>query len=143
MNLTDFMDLCTDNKALDDKTFGRFMRQRREELGKTVRGLAAELDLTAAYISDIENGHRYAPKKYMGKLRKALKVIDEDSLLFEDLASASRGNQYEDINAYLGKSPLARKAVRKARDLGIPDSQWKAFIDSMVAPGSEDKGQNL
>ena len=141
MNLTEFMNLETDNKALDEKTFGRFVRQRREELGITVRGLAEMLKLTPAYISDIEKGNRYAPTKFLGELRDALKVTETEALVFEDLASASRGNQYEDINPYLGEKTLARVALRKARDIGISDEQWQAFINSMdsVAAGGKDK----
>ena len=131
MNLTEFMNLETDNKALDEKTFGRFIRQRREELGITVRGLASELELTPAYISDIEKGNRYAPTKFLDKLRETLMVPEAEKQTFEDLASASRGNQYEDINPYLGQSSLARVALRKARDIGISDSQWEEFIKSM------------
>ena len=58
MNLKDFI---ADNKAFDERTFGKFVRQRREELGKTVRGFAAELNITPAYLSDIEKGNRAAP----------------------------------------------------------------------------------
>lgn len=124
-----------ENTNLDDRSFGRFVRQRREELGLTVRGMAAELDMTPAYLSDIEKGNRYAPTKHMDKLRKLLKVLDDDEQAFLDLASANRGNQYEDINPYLGKQPLARVALRKARDLNLSDEQWKAFIKAMDKEG--------
>ena len=50
---------------------------------------------------------------------------------FEDLASASRGFQYEDITPYLGKRPLARVALRKARDMDISDEQWEEIIKAI------------
>ena len=123
MKLQEFMKL-EENRILDERTFGRYVRQRREELGISVRGLAGELGKTPAYISDIEKGNRYAPMKFLDDLQRVLQISDDESLLFRDLASASRGNQYEDINPYLGKSQLARVALRKARDYEIPDSQW-------------------
>lgn len=45
MNLKEFIE---NNKEEDERSFGRFVRQRREELGLTVRGMAAELDIAAA-----------------------------------------------------------------------------------------------
>lgn len=128
MNLKEFI---AENKAFDERTFGKFVRQRREELGKTVRGFAAELNITPAYLSDIEKGNRAAPKNYFEQLRVALGVPEDMMTEFEDLASASRGHQYDDINHYLGKQPLARVALRKARDNGISDEQWEAIIRSM------------
>ena len=115
----------------DEHSFGRFVRQRREELGKTVRGFASELGITPVYLSDIERGNRYAPKAFLEKLRAGLQIPEEEMRDFEDLAAATRGYQYEDINLYLGSHPLARKAIRKARDLDISAEHWQAFIDGM------------
>ena len=128
MNLKEYLEK---NKNLDDRSFGRFVRQRREEVGLTVRGMAAELEMSPAYLSDIEKGNRYSPTKHMDRLRELLKISDDETQLFLDLASFNRDNQYEDINPYLGKQPLARVALRKARDIGLSDEQWKAFIDTM------------
>ena len=127
----DLKEYLQQNTAEDKLSFGRFVRQRREELGLTVRGFAQDLGITAAYLSDIEKGNRYAPKAFLEKLRTGLKVPSEDMRDFEDLASATRGFQYEDINPYLGKQPLARVALRKARDLNISPEEWQAFIDRM------------
>ena len=128
MNIKEYLDV---NKIEDAYSFGAFVRQRRKELGYTVRGFAKELEVTPAYLSDIEKGNRYAPKAYMEKIRELLQICSEDMLLFEDLGAATRGFQYEDINQYLGKQPLARAAVRKARDLNISSEMWQKFIDSM------------
>ena len=128
MTLNEFLLTTTE---IDRFSFGKFVRQRREELGMSVRSLAAELELTPAYISDIEKGNRSAPKSKFDELRNLLMVSEEDATDFADLASATRGNQYEDINPYLGKQPLARVALRKARDYNISDDQWKSFIEQM------------
>lgn len=134
MNLREFIE---NNKEFTERTFGQFVRQRREELGKTVRGFAAELDITPAYLSDIEKGNRAAPTKCFELIRKALGVSDDMSMEFEDLASASKGFKYDDIGPYLGKSSLARVALRKARDIDISDEQWEAIIKSMDAPSDD------
>ena len=128
MTLNEFL---LTNPEIDRFSFGKFVRQRREELGKSVRTLAAELELTPAYISDIEKGNRSAPKTKFDELRALLSISEEEATEFADLASATRGNQYEDINPYLGKQKLARVALRKARDYNISDEQWMNFIEQM------------
>ncbi len=134
MTLTEFL---LTNTETDRFSFGKFVRQRREELGMSVRTLAGELELTPAYISDIEKGNRSAPKSKFDELRELLRISEAESTDFADLASATRNNQYEDINPYLGRQPLARVALRKARDYNISDDQWKEFIEQMQP--SEDK----
>ena len=127
------------SKEIDEHTFGMYIRERRESLGKSVRGFAQELGMTAAYLSDIEKGNRYAPKKYLEKLREKLAIPEEDKGIFEDLASATRGYTYEDINPILGGQPLAREALRKFKVADIPgekcDELWITFmkeIDKIV-----------
>ena len=39
--------------------FGEFIAEKRKSRGLTLRGLAAELGIVPAYMSDIEKGHRY------------------------------------------------------------------------------------
>ncbi len=121
----------SENPNLYERSFGQFIRQRREELGKTVRGFAAELDITPAYLSDIEKGNRYAPKNYLDKLKEVLKISEDDEQEFEDLASVSRGSSFEDINCYLGKTRMARVALRRARDSQISDDEWEKFINDI------------
>ena len=43
--------------------FGEFIAEKRKSRGLTLRGLAAELGIVPAYMSDIEKGHRYPPDK--------------------------------------------------------------------------------
>ena len=92
---------------------------------------AAELDITPAYLSDIEKGNRYAPKNYLDKLKEVLKISEDDEQEFEDLASVSRGSSFEDINCYLGKTRMARVALRRARDSQISDDEWEKFINDI------------
>jgi len=112
-------------------TFGEYLKAKRESLGKTIRGLAAELDMTPAYISDIEKGNRYAPDKHLEKMAEKLNLTGEDKDVFYDLAGISRNDVFPDLKQYISKHPVARVALRKARDLNISDSRWNEFIESM------------
>lgn len=120
------------SKDTNERTFGQFVRACREEKGLSVRGLAGLLGCSAAYLSDIEKGNRYAPKKYLDEIFKVLELPEEDKQNFLDLASTSRGFVFEDINSYFGQQPLARVAMRKAMETNLSDDGWLDFIDSMV-----------
>lgn len=116
---------------VDEHTFGVVVRECREELGYSVRHFAKLIGCSAAYLSDIEKGNRYAPKKYLDKIFEALGFSEEDRQDFEDLAAATRGFLYEDINPYLGQQPLARIALRTAMEKNLSDEYWEAFIEDM------------
>ena len=104
----------------------------QEALGMSIRGLAAELKVSAAYISDIEKGNRYAPsQEKLERLIEVLQIPEEDRVAFNDLASATHGFSYEDINPYLGREPHARVALRKAEKMGLSDSFWISVIEQM------------
>ena len=44
-------------------SFGKFIEEKRKAYGMTLRGLAAELGIAPAFMSDIEKGQRYPPNK--------------------------------------------------------------------------------
>jgi len=111
--------------------FGSFVKERREELGKSLRGLAADLDMTPAYLSDIEKGNRYAPEKRLKKMVEVLELSGDGVNMFYDLAGQSRNNNFTDLSEYLGSRPIARVALRKARDMEITDSQWREIIKGL------------
>mgnify|MGYP003820371515 FL=1 len=114
-------------------TFGDYIKSRREVLCKSIRGLALELDITPAYLSDIEKGNRYAPEKYLEKMVQVLDIPDDEQYYFYDLAGKSRNNIHSDLIEYLGKTEIARTAIRKARDLNISNTQWQNFIDEICS----------
>lgn len=114
----------------NEHSFGVFIRERRESLGKTVRSFAKDLGITPAYLSDIEKGNRYAPKAKLELMFQLLELPKDQKHLFMDLASLTRG-EFEDINPYLGETLLARMALRKAKENGISDEKWKEIIKLM------------
>lgn len=110
--------------------FGEYVKQRREQLGKTQRGFAAEVGLSAAYLSDIENGNRRAPEKYLDRFAQALEITDEEELYtFYDMAGMSQKGQHADINSYIDDLPHARIALRTARDFDYTDEDWQKLIE--------------
>ena len=100
-------------------------------MGKSLRGLAADLDMTPTYLNDIEKGNRSAPEKHLEKMVEVMGITSDNINCFYDLAGKSRNDVYPDLNPYIGEKQIARVALRKARDLDIPDSKWQEFIDNM------------
>ena len=111
----------------DERTFGQIVRERRTELGKSVRGFASDLGITPAYVSDIEKGNRYAPKSKLELIFKLLQFPLDQHQAFMDLAAMTRG-EFEDINPYLKSQYRACLALRKAKEKNISDERWQEII---------------
>lgn len=110
--------------------FGDYVKVRREKLGKTLRSFAAEVGISPAYLSDIENGNRRAPEKFLEKFAQALQIVDPDELhAFYDMAGVSQGGQHADINSYMDDKPHARIAMRTAIDQDLSDADWQKLIE--------------
>lgn len=110
--------------------FGEFVKQRRESLGKTQKGFATEVEISPAYLSDIENGNRRAPEKYLARFAKALNITSQDDLNeFYDMAGISQKGQHSDINTYIDDKPSARLALRTAMDKDWTDEDWRDLIE--------------
>lgn len=114
-------------------TFGKFVREHRETLGKSLRSVAAEIEMASAYLSDIEKGNRWLPSKYLQKLAEVLQISKSEMNIYYDLVGEVRDGEYPDLIDYIGKSNLARVALRAARDHDIPDAKWQAFIDDIIS----------
>lgn len=113
------------------ESFGKYIKARREILGKSIRGLAQELGMTPVYLSDIEKGNRYAPEKYLERMIETLRISGDDIDFFYDLAGKSRNDIFPDLIEYIGKTEIVRVALRRARDLNISKAQWQDFIDEI------------
>lgn len=117
-------------KTKDQIEFGTYVKERREMLGKTIRSLALEVGISPAYLSDIENGNRPAPEKFLDKFAKALQIKDADELhAFYDMAGVSQGGQHADINSYMDDKPHVRIAMRTAIDRDLTDADWQKLIE--------------
>lgn len=123
--------MSRDKSHSENQTFGMYVKTRREELGKSIRGLAVGLGIGPAYLNDIEKDNRSAPEKHLADMVKALQITGEAVDYFYDLAGKSRKDNFPDLTPYIGEKPIARMALRKARDLNIPDTKWQEFIDSL------------
>jgi len=114
----------------NELTFGKFIEERRKALGITLRGLAAELDIAPAYMSDIEKGRRYPPDKKLDEIARILKLEGKEKNNMLDKAAMTRDKTVSpDLPEYIMEKDLARTALRRARDGRLSDAGWQEVID--------------
>lgn len=120
--------------------FGKFIEAKRKALGKTLRGLAADLEIAPAFMSDIEKGHRYPPaREKLEEMAHILKLSKEDTDTMFDLAAGERDNGIApDLPEYIMGSPKARTALRMARDKGADEKVWQKVIDLLEQEENQD-----
>ena len=98
--------------------FGEYIKQKRQEKGKTLRGLADEIGIAPSYMSDIEKGKRNAPtQEYLEKLITVLELNEEERNELFDLAATSKDTIAQDLTEYVSENPNVRVALRKATSL--------------------------
>ena len=114
-----------------DITFGEFLKNKRIECGKTLRGFATELGIAPAYLSDIEKGNRNPPEKYLEKIITLLNLTDEEKDTLYDLVSVDKKGVYLDITEYIENTDTVRVALRRARDKNISNDFWKDVLNKI------------
>ncbi len=114
----------------DEITFGGFIREKRLAAKINLRKLADILDISPAFLSDIENDHRYPPDKdKIYKIAEVLELSKEDTDLLFDLAAGNKKNSVSpDIADYIMTQEKSRVALRMARDIGAGEEEWEKII---------------
>lgn len=117
----------------DEIKFGQYVEQQRKKQGITLRGLAGELDIAPAYMSDIEKGRRYPPSKdKLVEIARILKFTEDQLNLMFDLAAMAKENTVSsDLPEYIMEKDIVRVALRKARDANISDKTWEKVIEML------------
>ena len=89
------------------KTLGQKIRELRQEKDISLRELAKKLDVTAAFLSDIELGRRFPSEKVLSAMAMALGTT------VEDLRSYDTRPPLEDIKRLASSDPLYGMAFVK------------------------------
>lgn len=113
-----------------DQSFGSYVREKRLAAKINLRKLAEMLDIAPAYMSDIENDHRYPPEKdKIYKIAEALNLSQEETDHLFDLSAGNKKNSVSpDIADYIMEQDKSRVALRLARDSGAGEKEWEKII---------------
>jgi HTH-type transcriptional regulator, competence development regulator len=115
-------------------SFGEILRNLRLEAGIGLRELAASVQISPGYLSDIEQGNVGPPKvKVVLSLALALN-IDKAVLL------SSAGKLDPDLSSYISEKPGAADFLRMAKDKGFEDDDWER-LSKMVELTRLGKGE--
>lgn len=93
-----------------DNTFGEFIRRERESLGISLRKMAKQIGVTAAYLSMVELGNVNPPVE--AKVRKIAAAINCDA----DALLARSGKIAHDVLDVVRRNPVEMAALIRAVD---------------------------
>ncbi len=117
----------------NEESFGGYVRKKRLEAKINLRKLAELLEIAPAYMSDIENNHRYPPEKEkIYKIAEVLKLTKDETDYLFDLAADNKKNLVSpDLADYIMEQNLSRVALRIARDSGAGEKEWEKVIEML------------
>ena len=124
-----------------EQTFGSFLREKRMARGLTLRGMAAKLDLSPVYMSNIENNRRAAPsQEYLERMAMLLQLDKPEREWMLDLAAKSKQNRVSaDLPDYIMDREIVRAALRTAKEADATDQEWQEFIDRITQRAKKSK----
>ena len=113
-----------------EQTFGTFVRSRRQEIGISLRTLAAKLEISPVYMSNIENDRRGAPSRpHLERLEQVLQLNRTETEEMLDLAAKSKSDRVSaDLPDYIMDREIVRAALRTAKEVDATDQEWQEFI---------------
>lgn len=106
------------------KTLGQRIRELREEKDISLRELAKQLEVSPAFVSDIELGRRFPSNKVLANLANILNTTVEKLQQFDTRPPV------EDLKRMATSNPLYGVAFRKVVDKNINPQDLIDFLNS-------------
>lgn len=112
--------------------FGEFIADKRKSKDITLRKMAELLDISPAYLSDIEKSRRNPPDiNILENIALILSLTEEEKYKMFDLAGKDRNEVSPDLPGYIMNKPVVRVALRKANRQSATDKDWEEFIKNL------------
>lgn len=117
-------------------TFGRKLKELRQQRKISLRSLAGELGMSPTFLSDIENERRLPPTSdkfanSIDTIQRFLGLNDEETnqlRLCADEDLFEKGLIAKDLENYMKSCPKAQVAMRKAISNNASDKEWDRII---------------
>jgi transcriptional regulator with XRE-family HTH domain len=103
------------------KSLGEVLRDARVAADLSLRELAKKLDITASYISDIENDRRVPSEEVLRE------IANEFKLAFDALMALA-GRVGEDAERYLRREPVAGQLFRRISEKRLSEDELKLLL---------------
>src|SRR5213080_3641833 len=108
------------------KSFGERVAELRDAKDFSMRELAALVKISAAFVSEIENGARYPSEDVLPRLAKALGTTVEDLKRYDHRPPTKEIQELVDADPRFGFA--FRKMVSSVRDLGLSPSDVEKLV---------------
>jgi len=105
------------------KTLGEKIRDLREAKDFSVRELARKLDVSAAFLSDVELGRRHPSDEVLGRLAASL-----DTTL-EELQKFDARPPVQELKRLAANDPAMGFALRRVVDEGVTAKDLLEFLN--------------
>jgi transcriptional regulator with XRE-family HTH domain len=109
---------------------GEEIRRLRLQAGFTLRGLAADLEISAAHLSDIEHNRRRPSEKLLRKIAAKLRKVGATYKSLEQLISGIDTETRE----WAASTPGARALLRLLLEAGRDPQQIHRALEKLIGP---------
>ena len=118
---------------MEELTFGKYLAKLRENNHVTLRELARQIGVSAAFLSDVEKDRK--PPLTAERLEKvvvALHLSKEEADELNIIAGKQKGTIAPDLPAYI-MNDYVSNALRTAKDLDAGEEDWLHFVEELKA----------
>ncbi len=117
--------------SIDNENFGSYLRKVRSLKNISLRQLAKELNITPAYLSDIENSNNKPPDKVL--LMRIIELLDVSSYPqvkwnLYDLAAKARNDIPMDVKEYILNNIEILEVIRDIKEKEQTVSELRNLI---------------
>ena len=118
---------------IEPSDFGLFLKEKRKSAHLTQDELAAAINKSGQYISNIEKGKNNAPPNPsdIEALIKKLGLSNDEANLFKAKASADRGCLPNDQMEYLMKHRKLLELINYGLENNINDRRWAELLSAV------------
>lgn len=103
--------------------FGKELKKIRVENDEILKDMAAKLNVTAAYLSAVENGNRKVPDSWVSIISEKYRLKEEEAAKLQSMAYENRNSvkiTYDNSNET--EADLALSFARKFKELDKADA---------------------
>ncbi len=118
---------------IEPSDFGLFLKEKRKAAHLTQGDLAAVINKSGQYISNIEKGKNNAPPdpSDIEALIQKLGLSDKDASLFKEKASADRGRLPNEQMDYLLKHRKLLDLIDYGLENNVNDKRWAEMLTAI------------
>ena len=118
---------------IEPSDFGLFLKEKRKAAHLTQGDLAAVINKSGQYISNIEKGKNNAPPdpSDIEALIQKLGLSDKEASLFKEKASADRGRLPNEQMDYLLKHRKLLDLINYGLENNVNDKRWEEILTAI------------